>query len=192
MPLTRELQQNDRTRGQLRDSVPCIDVRNIESGDADSIAMISDACRNIGFFFLDPSFDREDTIGRVLRQMGTFFSLDEADPRKQAVNVLETKSEQGWTPMFGELPYQPGTVAHMESFDCGRSPPPGSDETSNEWPELPEFRADVRACWDQLTAGRQRGSAGPGAGEWLAARSVCVPLQFPATQHNAPAALSAK
>ncbi len=151
MPRTSELQQTDPVRGQEYGSVPCIDARELAGNDAAVIATIRDACLNTGFFFLDHAFNSEDTISRVLGQMHAFFALDDADPLKQAVNVAVTKGSQGWTPLYGELPYQPGTIAHVESFDCGRRPPQGSDEPPNVWPELADFRRDVRTCWDELT-----------------------------------------
>ena len=151
MPLTSDLQQTDPIRGQKHRSVPCIDVREISGNDKSVIATIRDACRKTGFFYLDHVFENNDTIRRVLVQMDAFFGLEDADPRKQAVNVAVTNLKQGWTPLYGELPYQPGTVAHVESFDCGRRPPPGSDDPPNVWPALPDFRHDVRACWDALT-----------------------------------------
>ena len=151
MPPTSELQQSDRIRGRKHQSVPCIDVHQLASGDAEVIATIRDACLNTGFFFLDNVFESAGTMRRILGQMNAFFALDDADPRKQAVNIALTKAEQGWTPLYGELPYQPGTIAHVESFDCGRRPPPGSDDVPNVWPELPDFRRDVQACWDDLT-----------------------------------------
>lgn len=151
MPLTSELQQTDPVRGKKHRSVPCIDVRQLTEGDAAAIATIRDACLNTGFFYLNHVFESEHTIRQVLGQMNAFFGLDDADPRKQAVNMTITKAGQGWTPLYGELPYQPGTIAHVESFDCGRRPPRGSDDPPNVWPELPDFRRDVRACWDAVT-----------------------------------------
>ncbi len=155
MPQTSDLQQSERTRGQKLESVPCIDIRQLGDPDADLVATVRNACLDPGFFFLDDSFDSDGRIGRVLDQMDAFFSLDDADPRKQAVNVGVTGNEQGWTPLYGELPYQPGTIAHVESFDCGRHPPPDSNDPPNLWPELPGFRRDVRGCWETLEkAGR--------------------------------------
>lgn len=150
MPPTSELQQSDRIRGQKHQSVPFIDVRQLANGDAEAIATVRDACLNTGFFFLDNVFENEGMIERVLGQMDAFFALDDADARKQAVNIAVTKAAQGWTPLYGELPYQPGTIAHVESFDCGRVPPPDSNDPPNVWPALPNFRRDVRACWNTL------------------------------------------
>ena len=151
MPLTSDLQQTDPVRGQKHRSVPCIDVRELNGNDVSVIATIRAACRKTGFFYLDHAFANEDTIRRILGQMNAFFGLDDADRRKQAVNVAVTESKQGWTPLYGELPYQPGTIAHVESFDCGRRPPSGSDDPPNVWPDLADFRRDVRAGWDALS-----------------------------------------
>ena len=151
MPLTSELQQTDPVRGQKHQSVPRMDVRKLAGNDPAAIATMRDACLNTGFFYLDHVFEKKDTIRHVLGQMHAFFALDDADPRKQAVSVEVTKAGQGWTPLYRELPYQPGTIAHVESFDCGRRPPQGSDDPPNVWPDLPHFRRDVRACWDAMT-----------------------------------------
>ena len=99
MPQTSELQQSGRVQGQKHQSVPCIDTRQLGDPDADAISTIRNACLNPGFFYLDDTFDSEGSIGRVIGQMDAFFGLDDADPRKQAVNVGVTKSDQGWTPL---------------------------------------------------------------------------------------------
>jgi isopenicillin N synthase-like dioxygenase len=151
MPLTSDLQQLDPVQGRKHRSVPCVDLRKIHGHDAAAVATIRDACLNTGFFYLDHAFEGRDTIRQVLGQMNVFFGLDDEDPRKQAVNVAVTPSKWGWTPLFEELPYQPGTIAHVESFDCGRRPPPDGDDPPHVWPELRNFRRDVRACWDALT-----------------------------------------
>ncbi len=151
MPLTSDLHQTDPIRGRKHGSVPCIDLRKISGNGASVIATMRDACLDTGFFYLDYAFENQDTIRQTLGQMQAFFGLDDEDPRKQAVNVAVTPSKWGWTPLYGELPYQPGTIAHVESFDCGRRPPAGSDDPPHVWPELTNFRRDVRTCWDELT-----------------------------------------
>jgi isopenicillin N synthase-like dioxygenase len=151
MPLTSELQQTLPVRGQKHGSVPSIDRCRISSNDTSVIPAIRDACLNTGFFYLENGFDKQRTIRDVLGQMDAFFGLEDKDPRKQAVNVGVTSSKWGWTPLYGELPYQPGTIAHVESFDCGRPAPAHGDDPPHFWPDLQNFRRDVRACWDALT-----------------------------------------
>lgn len=148
--MTSELRQGDRIHGELLRSVPCVDAQSLAGGEAQAIATVREACLEPGFFFLEGGFDGSDSTARTLRQMATFFGLDDADPRKQAVDVSHSLDGQGWTPLFGELPYQPGTTAYVESFDCGRPPPTGRDESAAFWPGLPGFRNDVRACWNTL------------------------------------------
>jgi isopenicillin N synthase-like dioxygenase len=151
MPLTSDLQQTDPVQGRKHHSVPCIDMRKITGNDASVIATMRDACLDTGFFYLDNAFENQETIRQVLGQMNAFFGLDDEDARKQAVNVAVTPSKWGWTPLYEELPYQPGTIAHVESFDCGRRPPSGGDDPPHVWPQLANFQRDVRACWDALT-----------------------------------------
>jgi isopenicillin N synthase-like dioxygenase len=52
--------------------------------------------------------------------------------------------------MFNEPAYQAGTVAHMESFDCGREHIDGS--ANPIWPGLATFESDAKRCWQDLTA----------------------------------------
>lgn len=150
MPLTSDLQQSDPTVGILDDTVPHIDARQLLSTDATERSQVVDAlrlaCADTGFFYLENAFADPATYLRVQKQMQRFFELSDSDPLKQAVKAPDRADEQGWTPMFGEPSYQPGTVAHMESFDCG------VDDSENIWPDLPDFQRDVCIYRDTLTA----------------------------------------
>ena len=57
-------------------------------------------------------------------------------------------------PLFGEPAYQPGTVAHVESFDCGleQATADKSLEGRNVWPEIDGFRAAALDYWDCTTS----------------------------------------
>lgn len=151
MPLTSDLQQSAPLYGRKHRSVPSIDRLAITADDSSVIERIRDACLETGFFYLDNAFDEQHAIRSVLGQMNAFFGLDDDDSRKQAVNVSKTPSRWGWTPLYGELPYQPGTNAHVESFDVGRQLAVAGDASRQAWPELENFRRDVQACWDALT-----------------------------------------
>ena len=141
MPLTSDLQQSDPTVGTLDNAVPHIDARQLLSTDATERRQIVDAlrlaCVDTGFFYLANAFADPSTYLSVQKQMQRFFELPDNDPLKQAVKASDWADAQGWTPMFGEPSYQPGTVAHMESFDCG------VDDSKNASPHLPNFRRDV-------------------------------------------------
>ena len=87
--------------------------------------------------------------------MAAFFRLPASDPRKRSIDVSGQDNTNGWMPMYQEPAYQPGTLANLESFDCGRpSRGPGdATQRKNRWPQIDGFRDDVQALW----AERQRG-----------------------------------
>jgi isopenicillin N synthase-like dioxygenase len=122
------------------------------------------ACLETGFFYIHNTCISDDLIGATLEQMQRFFSLHDDDPRKRAAHSSLGPGGTGWGPMFCEPAYQPGTVAHLESFDL--SPPMewvGNQEQAaklgiypNLWPNLPGFREVVDTYY---LAARQLGQA---------------------------------
>ena len=56
-------------------------------------------------------------------------------------------------PKFQEPAYQPGTLAHVESFDCGRRKKikENKDFRESRWPDIPQFREIARKVWDEYT-----------------------------------------
>ena len=147
MPLTRELRQSDPVRSDADRIFPSIDFRRLpEQGD--EISKIREACLTTGFFCLDHAFEKEGVVADTLQQMDNFFGLDDAV--KEAARV-STTSKYGWTPLFGEPAYQPGTIAHVESFDCGRPCDSTSPGPEIIWPDLPDFRRDVRRYWSEIS-----------------------------------------
>lgn len=158
MPSTVELKQSDPVRGNAPDEDLCIDARQMLRGDADCqeqlVRQVREACLETGFFYLDNAFDGSTILQNALAQMQQFFGLDGEDPRKTVVDNRHKQGTYGWMPLFGEPAYQPGTRAHVESFDCGKedgSLPAKSLEGRNVWPDLPGFRRDVCALQDSLT-----------------------------------------
>lgn len=158
MPSTRELKQCDPVKGIAPDQDLCIDARQLPGGDAASrdelVRRVRKACLETGFFYLDNAFDGSAVLQNALAQMQRFFSLHDEDPRKTAVDNRGKQGTYGWMPLFGEPAYQPGTVAHVESFDCGAendAAPAKVLEGRNAWPDLPGFRQDVCALQDGLS-----------------------------------------
>ncbi|MCG8378996.1 MAG: hypothetical protein MI865_05935, partial [Proteobacteria bacterium] len=149
MPSTKDLSQADATIGALEASAPRLDARLLGSQDPavrrSIVASVRDACAAPGFFFLERVFADPSIYINVQQQMRRFFSLPDDDPVKQAVRA-EGSDSLGWTPLHQEPAYQPGTVAHMEAFDCG------VDDTANTWPELADFRRDVIRYREALTS----------------------------------------
>jgi isopenicillin N synthase-like dioxygenase len=158
VPSTRDLVQSDPVVGTVDGGVPVIDMRELIAGASDkrrsAILSIKDACLNKGFFYLEHMFGDANSLEALLDHMRQFFALRDADPRKQAVSSLNKAGTYGWMPMFGEPAYQPGTVAHLESFDCGtdENATYKSLEGQNVWPEIVGFRESVMDFWD-TTAG---------------------------------------
>jgi len=156
MPLTNDLRQSDRTRGRVDDALITIDARQLMHDDtaerAAVVTQIRKACLETGFFYLDRVFDQSSVVADLLWQMQRFFGLPDDDPCKQAVYNRHKPGTYGWMPMFGEPAYQPGTVAHLESFDCGRESEPAKRlEGENVWPDLQGFRHNTLAYWAALT-----------------------------------------
>jgi isopenicillin N synthase-like dioxygenase len=136
-----------------------MDARQLVRGDRVQRSVLVDrvrkACSATGFFYLDHAFTGHPVVANALAQMQRFFSLPDDDPRKIAVDNRRKRGSYGWMPMFGEPAYQPGTRAHVESFDCGLGSSAHSAkalEGSNVWPDLPEFRDEIGALWDRLAA----------------------------------------
>tara|TARA_B110000116_G_C16790541_1_gene563464 strand:+ start:532 stop:1632 length:1101 start_codon:yes stop_codon:yes gene_type:complete len=143
MPLTRDLNQYEAVTESGVISMPCVDFQHLPT-DPDKIAKVRNACAQAGFFVLENAFESDSSIHRTIEQMHRFFSLPDNDAVKQAVAIHNIDGKHGWTPMFGEPAYQPGTIAHMESFGCG---PDGA----SAWPNLIDFESDIRGCWETLS-----------------------------------------
>lgn len=158
MPLTSELKQQDRLSGTVSDRTLTVDARDLTNGDRAArraaIAAIRRHCLETGFFYLEHAFDDPAVVDTLLGQMQRFFSLDDAHPVKQGANNAGKAGNYGWMPKFEEPAYQPGTIAHVESFDCGLEEHRAIDKTlegQNVWPELPGFRESALAYWEAIT-----------------------------------------
>ena len=156
MNATRQLRQSDASRGSLPGPIPSIDAAMLARSAADRDAVLAEirqACVQTGFFCLDNLLRQSAAYSNVLGHMHHFFALPDDDSRKRAIDVTGQDNTNGWMPLFQEPAYQPGTIAHLESFDCGR--PAGSrndpSHRANRWPDIEGFRQDVRALWDELS-----------------------------------------
>lgn len=129
-------------------------VRRIDFSDlpGDPLAVV-EAFRRDGFFCVDGALSRSGTHSRLLAAMREFFGLPDSDPRKQAIDVTGQPDTRGWMPLYGEPAYEPGTLARVESFDCGRPRRDGDDPArpGNRWPDLQGFQGIVESAWAELT-----------------------------------------
>lgn len=104
----------------------------------ETLQQIALAVQRDSFLSLQNCPDASNSLTETLRQMDYFFGLPDAHPTKQAALVRGDADSFGWTPALGEPAYEPGTIAHVESFDCGRT----ADYAMN-WPDVPGFRHAV-------------------------------------------------
>ncbi len=143
-------------QGSLGNSIPGIDAALLTGTDDDrriAAGQIRAACLETGFFCIDKLLTESTNHQKLLSQMRRFFDLPDDDSHKMAIDVTGKENTYGWMPMFQEPSYQPGTIAHLESFDCGRAPRKGEKQspTASAWPDIPDFRSDIRNAWDELT-----------------------------------------
>jgi len=143
MPQTRDRRQLESVEVTPLKSMPVVDFKKLLTSDAETTRLRA-ACLETGFFTINNALGHSTAITQALHQMERFFALDDEDSGKLSVSVRQTGNKRGWTPLFGEPAYQPGTIAHVESFDFGR-------EGGNVWPELPSFRHDIRNCWQAIS-----------------------------------------
>jgi isopenicillin N synthase-like dioxygenase len=114
---------------------------------------VLDAFHRDGYFCVDGILGRSDTHARLLAAMREFFALPDSDLRKRAIDVTGQPDTRGWMPLYGEPAYEPGTLARVESFDCGRPhrEGDGAARPGNRWPDVPGFRGIVEEAWNELT-----------------------------------------
>lgn len=164
MPSTEQLNQFPAVGDLPPEQVPDIDIGALFGHDAIGRARVVDAigraCRDPGFFRIHNTCIPQPLIDSLLSQMRTFFALADDDPIKRAVDSRANPGGNGWGPIGTEPAYQPDTIAHVESFDCGprlSAYRAGEDPAAygvhpSVWPELPAFHETTRAYWD--AAGR--------------------------------------
>lgn len=160
MPGTEHLDQYAPYRALDRAQIPNLDLAPLFADDLaarDELEQqIRDACLNSGFFYVHNSCVDKRVIKNALAAARAFFQAPDDGPVKQAVHNSLFGEKKGWGPMFGEPAYQPGTVAHVESFDLGQQ----LDERRyrelgiepNVRPDIPGFRDAVHAYYDAVTA----------------------------------------
>lgn len=145
MPGTADLNQADPNVGIISDSITSITAGDLRQNRSQQfVDVIRTACRESGFFCIQPDPAQQTSIARTLHRMQEFFAIDDQDPRKQ--EVRQDDSRQGWQPRYSEPAYQPGTISSLEAFDLGLTEINGTDR----WPPLSGFREDVSACWSEF------------------------------------------
>ena len=144
MPGTADLNQADPIVGIVNDSITSVTASDLRQNRSPQfVDVVRTACRETGFFCIQPDPEQRTIIARTLHRMQQFFAIDDKDPRKQ--EVRQDDSRQGWQPRYSEPAYQPGTISSLEAFDLGIGEINGNDR----WPSISGFREDVSACWSE-------------------------------------------
>ena len=160
MPSTEHLDQKASSRAMDREQIPNLDLAPLFAHDAAARVelerQIRDACLKTGFFYVHNSCVNDVVIQQALAMSRAFFELQDDDPVKQAVHNCHFDGMKGWGPIFGEPAYQPGTVAHVESFDLGQQLDKQQYQKlgvePNVWPDIPGFRDVVLMYYEAVTA----------------------------------------
>ena len=159
MPGTEHLDQRAPSKALDRTQLPNLDLAPLFTGDAtarDELERrIRDACLETGFFYVHNSCVDEGVIQNAIAAVQAFFRMPDDDPLKQAVHNRHFGEKKGWGPLFGEPAYQPGTVAHVESFDLGQQLDSKRYRElgiePNVWPDICGFRDAVQAYYEAVT-----------------------------------------
>jgi isopenicillin N synthase-like dioxygenase len=146
MPSTRELNYREGLAGPVDKSIPVIDGLELSTGRWSALAPQALAsAREHGFVCLDLLPGHENCIQAALGSARAFFAL----PDEHKAKVRDSGSESGWTPSYEEPAYQPGTISNVESFDVEL--PLIAAPGDPHWPDVPDFRASVVNCWQELS-----------------------------------------
>ena len=95
MPSTSDLDQSEPICGVIDQSIPVFAATEI-LGDSSGelVRRVREECLGTGFLIIAPTPGFQATIGSTIGQMRSFFSLDDADPRKQDVRQDEQREDE--------------------------------------------------------------------------------------------------
>ena len=86
MPGTSDLNQADPIVGIVNDSITSVTASDLrENRSQQFVDVVRTACRETGFFCIQPDPEQRTIIARTLHRMQQFFAIDDKDPRKQEV-----------------------------------------------------------------------------------------------------------
>jgi isopenicillin N synthase-like dioxygenase len=159
MPSTKHLNQNAPSKMLDCTQVPNLDLAPLFGNEPpvrEALEVqIHQACLETGFFYVHNSCVEEPVIRNALLASQSFFHTPDDGQIKQAVHNRLSGDMKGWGPMFGEPSYQPGTVAHLESFDLGQQLDLQQylelGIEPNLWPDLPGFQHAVLTYYEAVT-----------------------------------------
>ena len=145
-----------------RETVPTLDLRRAEAGDAECAAFLSDlrkAARDVGFFYLVGHGIEDDLVRKVLALTRGFFALPAED--KLAIEMVNSPHFRGYNRAGFE--HTRGRPDWREQLDVGAERPALLSDGSvpawarlqgpNQWlAALPELKPALLAYQDRATA----------------------------------------
>ena len=147
-------------------TIPVIDIESLYGRDqmeiARTAALIGEACRGIGFFYIKGHGLSLEDIAALFQTSRDFFALPEAVKKKVAFSIAT--GNRGYVPMRGEAldPSKPADL--KEAFNIGLDLAADDPEilagarfrAPNLWPEQPGFRQAMLDYFDTaLDIGRR-------------------------------------
>lgn len=135
------------------DAIPRIDAEALLAGDADVVAQVRVAAREVGFLTLYNTPIPVGDIAEVFAAYGAFFAQPAA--AKDAVNMARTGSNRGWGAAGSERVDPDANPDYKQVFDCGFAVA-GSDLAAyapNLWPDEPDdFRVVIENYYARALA----------------------------------------
>ncbi len=143
------------------ETIPVIDIgglleRDSASTEGDEAArQIGDACRDVGFFYIQNHGIPADHLDAVFREAKRFFNLP--IDRKMEIHIHQSKQNRGYIPVGGEKTAK--KPDSLEALDLGRDLTQDHPDVRagkplrgpNQWPhDLPGFKAVMDAHWEYM------------------------------------------
>ena len=145
--------------------LPIISIKDLQSDDQctveKSLAQLSYACREIGFFYLTDHGFSEKELSKLFQCVKRFFELPIKE--KQALSIKRSQHNRGYSGMDDEVLNPESGADHKEAFNIGVDLPDSHPDVLaglpfrgvNFWPDLPNIKSLMLNYFDHcLEVGR--------------------------------------
>lgn len=136
-------------------SLPVVDISGLQSADTDTrrkaAEQLGQAARDAGFLYIKGHGISHDLVDRFRAKVREYFAQSHAEKMRNYIGYSENHS--GYVPEGEELFYG-GTPDRKEAYDVNfdmREPEHARPMLGpNQWPDLPGFRQEVKAYYDEV------------------------------------------